>query len=383
MMKTNRFISLSISLAAIAGMLTAFVPASSVQPQAGDLNIRITQIDNSKFPQVTVYVSVVNAKGEPVAVNPGDLVIREGGKIVPASNLQAAAQVGPLTTLLVMDVSGSMEKLDKINSAKAVAKEYVSQMREGDTAGVVLFNTKVRTLQVIKGDRAELARAIDTISPGGDTAMYDALISAVNQLNGVTGRKAILVYTDGLDNRSKSTVDNVISSIGSSGLTISAVGFGDASQGAGSQEALDETALKKMAGDTGGLYGYAENRDQLSALYASFGASMRSEYVLTYKSPYGLRNGINRSLSVTLDSSRSGSAFAPGASATYNPGGLIPEVPVADSWPMFFGLLIFIGLLAAGPQLLPLLPRVRERIQKPRPNIKMKEPKKVAIKLKD
>jgi VWFA-related protein len=382
-MKTKRLISLTLSLTVIAGMLTAFVPASSVQPQAGDLNIRITQIDNSKFPQVTVYVSVVNAKGEPVAVNPGDLVIREGGKIVPASNLQGAAQVGPLTTLLVMDVSGSMEKLDKINSAKAVAKEYVSQMRDGDAAGVVLFNTKVRTLQVIKGDRAELARAIDTISPGGDTAMYDALISAVNQLNGVTGRKAILVYTDGLDNRSKSTVDNVISSIGSSGLTISAVGFGDASQGAGSQEALDEAVLKKLAGDTGGLYGYAENRDQLSALYASFGASMRSEYVLTYKSPYGLRNGINRSLSVTLDSSRSGSAFAPVASATYNPGGLIPEVPVADSWSMFFGLLIFIGVLAAGPQLFPLIPRIREKIQKPKPNIKMKEPKKVAIKLKD
>jgi VWFA-related protein len=381
-MKTNRFLSLTISLAVIAGMLTAFVPASSVRPQSGDLNIRITQVDNSKFPLVTVYVSVVNAKGEPVAVNPGDLVIREGGKIVPASNFQGAGQVGPLTTLLVMDISGSMEKLGKIESAKSVAKEYVAQMREGDTAGIILFNTQVRTLQMIKGDRAQLAQAIDTISPGGDTAMYDALISAVNQLNGISGRKAILVYTDGLDNRSKSSVDGVINSIGRSGLTISTVGFGDVSQGASSQEALDEPVLKKLAGDTGGLYGYAANRDQLSALYASFGASMRSEYVLTYKSPYGLRNGVNRSLSVTLDS-RSGSAFAQGASATYNPGGLIPEVPVADSWPLFFGLLVFIGALAAGPQLLPLLPRFSEKIRKPRPNIKMKEPKKVAIKLKD
>jgi Ca-activated chloride channel homolog len=378
-MKTKCLLSLTISMAMIAGMLTAFVPASQVQPQSGDLNIRITQIDNSKFPQVTVYVSVVNAKGEPVAVNPGDLVIREGDKIVPASNLQSAGQVGPMTTLLVMDVSGSMEKLGKIESAKSVAKEYVAQMREGDTAGIVVFNTMVRTLQVIKGDRAELSKAIDTISPGGDTAMYDALISAVNQLNGVAGRKAILVYTDGLDNRSQSSVDGVINSIGRSGLTISTVGFGDVSQGTGSQEALDEPVLKKLAGDTGGLYGYAENRDQLSALYASFGASMRSEYVLTYKSPYGLRNGVNRSLSVTLDP-RSGSTVTQGASATYNPGGLIPEVPVGGSWPLFFGLLVFIGALVAGPQLYPL---VRERIHKPRANIKMKEPKKVAIKLKD
>jgi len=378
-MKTKKRLSLTITLIVLVAMLTAFIPVNSVTPQVGNLTIRITQVDDSKFPQVTVYVSVVNAKGEPVAVNPGDLVVREGGKVVPASNIQGAGQVGPLTTLLVMDISGSMEKLGKIESAKAVAKEYVSQMREGDKAGIILFNTQVRTLQMIKGDRAQLAQAIDTISPGGDTAMYDALISAVTQLNNVSGRKAILVYTDGLDNRSKSSVDGVISSIGRSGMTISTVGFGDASQGAASQEALDESVLKKLASETGGLYGYAENREQLSALYASFGASMRSEYVLTYTSPYGLRNGLNRSLSVTLES-YPGAAVQQGASATYNPGGLIPEVPVAGSWPMFFGLLVFIGALAVGPQIIPI---VRERLHKPRPNIKMKEVKKVAIKIKD
>ena len=185
--------------------------------------------------------------------------------------------------------------------------------------------------------------------------------------------------TDGLDNRSNASVDTVIDSIGSSGLTISSVGFGDANQATNSQEALDEAVLKKLASETGGLYGYAANREQLSALYASFGASMRSEYVLTYKSPYGLRNGINRSITVTLES-RTGSARQPGASTTYNPGGLIPEVPVGDSWPMFFGLLVMMGLLISGPQVYPL---VREKLQKPRPNIKIKEPKKVAIKLKN
>ncbi len=123
-----------------------------------------------------------------------------------------------------MDISGSMDKMGKIDSAKSVAKEYVAQMREGDSAGITLFNTLVRTSQVIKNNKAELSRAIDLITAGGDTAMYDALISAVSQLNGISGRKAILVYTDGLDNRSKSTVESVISAIGSGGLTISTVG---------------------------------------------------------------------------------------------------------------------------------------------------------------
>jgi Ca-activated chloride channel family protein len=378
-MKRMHSVQATLSLVIIAGLLMAFMPATNTFPQSERVSVKITQVDNSKFPLVTVYVSVVNAKGEPVAVNANDLVIRESGKVIPANNIEGAGGVGPLTTLLVMDVSGSMDKLGKLDSAKAVAKEYVGQMRDGDKAGIIVFNTMVKTAQVIKEDRATLSQAIDTIAAGGDTAMYDALMSAVKQLNEVTGRKAILVYTDGLDNRSTSTPETVISSIGKGGLTISTVGFGDASRDLGSQESLDESALKRLAQESGGMYGYAENTEQLSALYASFGHTMRSEYALTYTSPYGLRNGINRNLTVTLESP-SGASVQAGDSATYNPGGLIPEVPITGSWPIFFGLMLFLGVLAAVPLL---LPKVQERLHKPKATVKLREPKKVAIKMKN
>lgn len=378
-MKRIRSVQATLSILIIAGLLMAFMPAASSFPQSEGVSVKITQVDNSKFPLVTVYVSVVNAKGEPVAVNANDLVIREGGKVIPAENIEGAGGVGPLTTLLVMDVSGSMDKLGKLDSAKSVAREYISQMRDGDKAGIIVFNTMVKTTQVIKEDRAALSQAIDSIAAGGDTAMYDALMSAVKQLNDVTGRKAILVYTDGLDNRSSSSADTVISSIGTGGLTISTVGFGDASRDLGSQESLDEGALKRLAQESGGMYGYAENAEQLSALYASFGHTMRSEYALTYRSPYGLRNGINRNLTVTLESPLGASVQA-ADSATYNPGGLIPEVPVTGSWSIFFGLMVFLGVLAAAPLL---LPKVQGRLLKPKATVKLKEPKKVAIKLKN
>ncbi|NMB53604.1 MAG: VWA domain-containing protein [Leptolinea sp.] len=385
-MKRIRSVQVTLFLVIITCLLMGFTPLASSYPQNSGVTIKITQVDNSKFPLVTVYVSAVNAKGEPIAVNAKDLVIREGDQVVPANFVEGAGAVGPLTTLLVMDVSGSMQKMGKIDSAKAVAKEYINQMRDGDKAGIILFNTMVKTYQVIKEDRSALLQAIDLITPGGDTAMYDALISGVNMLNGVTGRKAILVYTDGLDNRSKSSAEQVISTIGTGGLTISTVGFGDASQGLNSQEALDEGALKYLAEKSGGLYGYAANREQLSALYASFGRSMQSEYSLTYRSPYGLRNGINRSLTVTLESAAGGMSQS-GASATYNPGGLIPEVPISGSWSLFFGLLVFLGLMAAVPILLPLaqekLPALPKSIRRSKASVKLKEPKKVAIKFKN
>ncbi len=137
--------------------------------------------------------------------------------------------------------------------------------------------------------------------------------------------------------------------------------------------------MKRIADESGGRYGLAENREQLSALYASFGESMRSEYELTYRSPYGLRNGVNRSLSVTMHSPL-GASVQPGASTSYNPGGLIPEVPVSGSWLIFLAMLAFLGLLAVVPML---IPWIQERGQKSKATIKLKEPKKVAIKFKN
>jgi Ca-activated chloride channel homolog len=378
MKKITLIIKRSIPFLVAASLLMGFTPSNSILPQGGGYTVQITQVDNSNFPQVTVYVSVLDVNGKPVAIDPGQLEIRENGKVIPVNNIKGAGKVGPLTTLLVMDVSGSMEVNGKIDSAKNVARDYINQMRDEDQAGIVLFNTMVRTSQVIKGNKAELSNAIDHISAGGDTAMYDALISAVNQLNEVSGRKAILVYTDGLDNRSNTNADQVIAAIGSGGLSISTVGFGDASQSLGSQDALDETSLKKLAERSGGMYGFAENQEELSALYAAFGTSLRSEYELTYRSPSSMRNGLNRALKVTLKSPL-GPSNSPGATTMYNPGGLIPEVPVSGSWGLFFGLLIFLGLLAAAPWLLPV---AQEKLNRPKSNIKIKEPKKVAIKLK-
>ena len=100
-------------------------------------------------------------------------------------------------------------------------------MRAGDQAGLITYDTQVYTVQPITADTAALTNAIDGLKTGSDTAMYNALIEAEKALEGASGRKAIIVLTDGLDNKSQSTPEDVINGIGQSGLTISAIGFGD------------------------------------------------------------------------------------------------------------------------------------------------------------
>ena len=295
-------------------------------------------MDTSHFPQVMVYVSAMDSNGDPVPVNPANLVLRENDQKVNIDLVKGEGDSGQLTTMLVMDISGSMNAGGKLSMAKKVAGEYITQMRSNDQAGIVAFNNKVNLVQSVTTDRNVLQSAIDNLKAGNDTAMYDALIKATDELNPLSGRKAIIVLTDGLDNQSKNTPTDVLNSIGKSGLSISTIGLGDPGQSTGNMTALDEKTLSALAEKAGGSYGLATDQESLMQIYEKYGRALKSEYAITYTSQSKLRDGINRSLSVSLE--EGGIASWSGATKTqFNPGGIVPEVASAASWPIFFGLL--------------------------------------------
>ncbi len=346
-------------------LLLAFstLPFTAVSAQGESPQIRITQVDNSKFPNVTVYVSVTNAAGEPVGVDPATIQISENGQMMQPVDVQGGGEaVGeqpiPVTTMLVMDISGSMDKNDKLTAAKEAAKSYINQLRSGDQAGLIAYDTQVYTIQPITTDKAALISAIDGLKTGSDTAMYNALMEAEKALESVSGRKAVIVLTDGLDNKSQSTLEDVINGIGESGLTISAIGFGDV--GTAGQAGLDEAALKSLAERAGGIYGFATDTEALKGLYQQQGRVLQSEYRITYVSPSTLRDGVNRSLTVALTNA------AVSTEGQYNPGGVLPEVS-SRSWTLFAVILVGLLVLLFVPMLFNLGRRAFSSIPKAKP----------------
>lgn len=334
---------LRIILSLILLPLLTLFSAPSAQAQESGPQIRITQVDKSHFPQVTVYVSVVDANGNPVGIDPQTIQILENNQAMQFTDVRGgenSAQTIPVTTMLVVDISGSMDKNGKLAAAKEAAKTYVSQMRPGDQAGLMTYDTQTYYVQPITADTAALTAAIDGLVTGGDTAMYNALVEAEKNLEAIDGRKSIIVMTDGLDNKSQATADDVITGVGQSGLTISTIGFGDATSRG--QVGLDEAGLKSLAESTGGLYAYAEDAGTLSKIYQQYGEVLQSEYALTYISPTSLRDGVNRGLTVAIN----GSAVT--TTSRYNPGGLLPEV-TAQSWSMFLAILAVLLVLLALP----------------------------------
>jgi VWFA-related protein len=339
---------LNFSLTLVLLIAISAWPFAAVSAQGEGPQIRITQVDNSRFPSVTVYVSVTNAAGEPVGVDPATIQISESGSVMQPVNIQGGGEalggeIVPVTTMLVIDISGSMDKGDKIAAAKEAAKAYVSGMREGDQAGLITFDTQVYRVQEVTPDKAALTAAIEGLKTGSDTAMYDGILEATKALEGISGRKAILVLSDGLDNKSSAVEEDIVTAVGPGGLTISAIGFGE--PGVVGQAGIDETGLKSLTGRTGGQYAYTSDAASLTAQYQEYGQAFQSEYAMTYVSPSTLRDGVNRKLTVALTDT------AVSFESQYNPGGVLPEVS-GKSWTLFAAILAGLLVLLFAPVLI-------------------------------
>jgi Ca-activated chloride channel homolog len=341
-------------------LLLLLAPLQTAGAQVAGAFIRITQVDNSKFPLVTLYVSVTDANGQPLPVNPDQLQISENGAVLTPDHVSGSGDFGPLTTLLVMDISGSMNNAGKLSAAKAAAQAYVAQMRPGDQAGLLTFNTKVTYVQAITSDSVALNQAIKSLKAENDTAMFDALFQANQILQDYPGRKAVIVLTDGLDNQSKKTSAQVMQTIGTSGLSISTIGLGNPDS-AGPYFGLDESSLKSLAEKAGGVYSYASNQADLSGLYELYGRGFQSEYRITYTSPLTLRDGLGRTLTISLGKTAT-------ARTKYNPGGVLPEVASPASWTIFLVLLAILILLLFVPRVVSHFPAHKSVKLSPQPS---------------
>jgi len=108
----------------------------------------------------------------------------------------------PFSVVLMLDTSPSTQfRLEDIQDA---AITFVNQLRSDDRVMVISFNDDIKILSDFTNDRFKLQRAIQRAETDDGTRLYDAVDMVINQkLNRVTGRKAIVLFTDGVDTTSR------------------------------------------------------------------------------------------------------------------------------------------------------------------------------------
>jgi VWFA-related protein len=150
---------------------------------------------------VTIPVTVLDRDGRFIsALRKEDFRIFEDGAEQQVAYFATTEE--PFTVALVIDTSGSTRfKLEDIQDA-AIA--FLDQLRPDDRVIIVSFDDSVRVLSEATSDRRTLRDAIRRTRPGGGTRLYDAVDMVIQQqLSRARGRKAIVLFTDGVDTTSK------------------------------------------------------------------------------------------------------------------------------------------------------------------------------------
>lgn len=150
---------------------------------------------------VTIPVSVMDRDGRYIPnLKKEDFRLWESGVEQDVAFFSSVDK--PFSLVLMIDTSGSTRfRLEDIQDA-AIA--FVNQLRPDDSVMVVSFDDQVRVLSEFTSDRFRLRDAIRRTHTGDGTRLYDAVDLVLNQrLNSVSGRKAVVLFTDGVDTTSR------------------------------------------------------------------------------------------------------------------------------------------------------------------------------------
>ncbi|MGQ0542984.1 MAG: VWA domain-containing protein [Blastocatellia bacterium] len=150
---------------------------------------------------VTMPVSVLDRDGRFVSgLSQKDFGIFENGVEQKVDYFQSVEK--PFTVVLMIDVSPSTAyQIDQIHNS-AIA--FVNQLRPNDRVMVIAFDDNVRVLSQPTSNRSQLRNAIRMAQFGDGTSLYEAVDYAINRaLSGIEGRKALVIFTDGVDTTSR------------------------------------------------------------------------------------------------------------------------------------------------------------------------------------
>jgi len=150
---------------------------------------------------VTMPVSVLDREGRYVAgLQQRDFQLFENGVEQKLDFFQSVEQ--PFTVCLLIDVSPSTQfQMDEIQNA---ALTFIDQLRPNDRVMVIAFDENVHFLSPPTNDRYRLRSAIRNLAFGDGTGLYEAVDYVLNQqLNRIQGRKAVVLFSDGVDTTSR------------------------------------------------------------------------------------------------------------------------------------------------------------------------------------
>ncbi|MBK7142241.1 MAG: VWA domain-containing protein [bacterium] len=267
-------------------------------------SIDLSQMDCSQFPYICGYVDVLNGSGIPVPGMTADsFCLYQDGVPVPNFSVTQLTSGNCITSVcLVVDVSGSMTDDHRLDSAKAAMHRFVNAMDPYDQVAIVTFANCWTVHQAFTSNQATLHTKINSLSAGGNTAVFDGIYKGVDITRFQLGSKAVIAFTDGLENRSNNCSPNPPDGVNDNTFADDSTAICNLANTASipiytfnlgpiTNTWYNPEALQAFSSGTGGFWQHAQTGADMDSVYTLVKERLCSRYYVCYTSPDTIQNG--------------------------------------------------------------------------------------------
>lgn len=239
--------------------------------------------------KVSVYVTVSDTDEKTIpGLSPGAFQVIEDGR--PIKDLAVSKATDAMSVILAIDTSGSMQAIGKsgrssMEAAKSAAIEFISRMGKSDRIALYTFNNEPQLRKDFSTNHQAAVDAVQEITakPNAATCLYDTAYAAIKKAAEIPrGRRAIILLTDGRDEKGKQACSRYTSNDVIDAATTKTIRVPIYTIGAGPR--VDERELGRLASFTGGRYLQAASMDELGGFFRALAGQLKNQYVLKYNS---------------------------------------------------------------------------------------------------
>ena len=231
--------------------------------------------DQTEVTSILLEAGVYDKVGRFISnLEPSAFTVRENG--VPQKIDLVARETLATNLVLLVDNSQSMSRT--MDFVRRAAERLSEALRQRDTVIVAPFNAHIGTITGPTNDGPTIAQAIKAMRAAGGTAFLDGLSESTKLLEGVEGRRTVILITDGYDENSQTPIDQVLASAQAAHVTVYVVGIG----GVAGISLKGEVMLRRIAEETGGRVFFPPRDSDLVGVAGAVNTDAHSRYLITY-----------------------------------------------------------------------------------------------------
>jgi Ca-activated chloride channel family protein len=237
-------------------------------------------IFRSAIRTVPVYATVVDGSGRLVPdLQRADFSIIDNTKPADLSLFSNESQ--PFTAVVMLDTSASMTaNLKLLNQA---AEQFLLRLLPVDKAQVGAFNDKIQLSGTFTNNRDELIGSLNDLFFGNPTRLNDGIAAGLDALQGVDGRRVVLVFTDGEDTASRTSFKTVLERARDEEVMVYSIGLeSEYFNGMRIVRSRPSRDLRRISDETGGGYFELTKTADLSPTFSRVAQELRSQYLLGF-----------------------------------------------------------------------------------------------------